>query len=230
MHTVLEQTDPGDPEFRDHVILRHEGESMGAHLERILSALKIEVRADHNDVSRKVGEADVVICNHPSTIDILVVGELLGDIPYTVVTQRKRAAALKRLFGEDAICPAPLGGEEETRFAEAITKSLSDGRKLILFPSGGAEIKDGESNWLGLYKDLLASDALKGKNAVPLRIDTVDAGKVQSLVGDKEKGREIFPEVHYTIPDEPMKVSVVAGDVFVVSEESERRYKETFNL
>jgi hypothetical protein len=228
IHTVLRQTDPGDSDFRDHVFPQREGEKFCDRLERILGALNIEIQADRELINAGLLQSDIIICNHPSTIDILLVGVLLGEMTYTVVTQRKRAPALKKLFGDEFICPVPLGENESLEFIVRVNKCLSSGRKLVLFPSGGSEIKEEGSSWFDLYKKLLNADASAGKKILPLHIDIEAAQSVQKHIGDMDKGREIFPEIHYTMPDESIPVPVVSGEVFVAGEKAEEQYREAF--
>jgi hypothetical protein len=150
--------------------------------------------------------------------------------------QHKRILALKKLFGENNVFPIPLNNEQEQEFFSRIDSCFMQGVKIILFSTGGIEIRDGDwGHWVRFYEKLFGDKIFQKseKNILPLYIDPEKATAIQGRIGDRHRGLEIFPEIHYTIStiDRFISVPIEVGDIFTTGKEkvfSSEKYKKIF--
>ncbi len=200
-------------QFRE--LVKNKDELFIKYIDKILDALNLGVIFDENKLNQKLEEADIIVANHPMSLDIVLLARLLGDRKFLCVTQSKRILALKKTFGEERVYPFPLNIEQENDFVDTARQKISNGEKIVLFPSGGGEINNTDNTWRPFYKRLFKSHVFTGKNILPIYIDTRAAVKVQTLIGDINNGVEIFPELHYTVPKNKINIPIEIGDVIV---------------
>ncbi len=89
-------------------------------------------------------EPGILIANHPSVLDMIVVLAGLERKDILIMLQRKRFDFFEDLFGKDNILRAPEGGGEITEAIERASQHVQNGGLFIIFPSGGIEISTGE--------------------------------------------------------------------------------------
>jgi len=201
---------------------RTANESIREYSERILKKLNLRVEIKEGD--REVinsGDYDLVMANHPCSLDLLFLTFLFGNEKTAFVVQNKRSLVLKKIFGSKFILPVPVSKETEQDFLRELNMLLKNNFRIVLFPTGGIEIKEAYPRISFFSQRIFGSEILMRRKLLSLKIDPLVGVKIQKQIGNTLQGIEILPEIHYTVSQKEISIPIKVNDIIVNNGEKE---------
>jgi len=155
-----------------------------------LGVCELSVRAGEG---LHVPGGQLIVANHPTLIDVVLIGSLMPQLDCLVKTDASRNPFMRAVVRTAGYVPNDLG----EAVVEACVARLQEGRSLLLFPEGTRSMKGGE---LGTFHRGAAHVALRsGRPILPLVIHCTPRALTRG-------------QHWYDVGDRPMSFTIEIGE------------------
>jgi 1-acyl-sn-glycerol-3-phosphate acyltransferase len=189
-----------DRELRAQRVI-HRGCRLYLQLVRALGVMRVRVAG-----AERLADPHLVVANHPTLVDVLVICSLMPQADCIVNVDRAENFFLRQLVAACGYVPNDAG----SRVVEAAVGRLREGRSLIVFPEGTRSPPGG----LGHLRRGAAHVALAdGRELLPvvIRCDPPTLAKGQKWYDLPDRPFELTVQVGEPIASRPLRESGVAA-------------------